>query len=657
MIVERLFLAFMLALGIVASVLPHTNKNESILDAPNRLVFSHFMMGITSTRKSAADYDDDMKRAKALGIDAFALNIGTDPFTEQQLEFAFESAATNSMKVFLSFDFNWWKPEQVSTIGQRIVKYASKPGQLMVDNKIFVSSFSGDGLDVAALRAAVGKPIFFAPNFHPSQGTNIAPVDGLLNWIGWPNNGENKAPTASQNVTVKDGDDVYIKALSGKAYIAPVSPWFFTHFGAEVSYSKNWVFPSDLLWYNRWREVLSLGSRFIEIITWNDYGESHYIGPLSSPHTDDGASRWANDMPHSGWLDMSKPFIAAFKAGASSPDKYITKDELIYWYRPAPRDVNCDATDTCMGPANNGSGNYFEGRPDGWQSMSDSVFVVSLLTAPASVTVNSGGTVYNFDAPAGAYAQAVPMHIGTQVFSVSRGGKDVLSGTSLKPIIDGCQCGLYNFNAYVGTLPPGPSDPLLPEGLGAFTQGLRVTTCRPTPSLGTKPPTPPTTSTSSIPTTPGSSTSPPTSSPPTTSSPSKTSSPPGSSTPPPPTSTPPDALTPPTTKPAGGCSAVTTTISSIQPTSPTSGDGSNGGNVCIAGQGQGNFIGLCAFACRYGYCPSGPCTCIQYGAQVPVPPKSGGNGTPLKSEDNSYLGLCAFACSHGYCPSTACAQA
>lgn len=101
-----------------------------------------------------------------------------------------------------------------------------------------------------------------------------------------------------------------------------------------------------------------------------------------------------------------------------------------------------------MVPANNGSGNYFIGRPNGWQSMQDSVFVVSLLQSPASVQVNSGGTVYQYDAPAGAYAQEVPMHVGVQAFSVTRGGQVVLSGTSLKPIIAGCVCGLYNFNAY-----------------------------------------------------------------------------------------------------------------------------------------------------------------------------------------------------------------
>lgn len=48
-----------------------------------------------------------MQRAKALGIDAFALNIGVDPYTDTQLGYAYESAANNDMKVFISFDFNW----------------------------------------------------------------------------------------------------------------------------------------------------------------------------------------------------------------------------------------------------------------------------------------------------------------------------------------------------------------------------------------------------------------------------------------------------------------------------------------------------------------------------------------------------------------------
>lgn len=46
-----------------------------------KLVFCHFMVGIVADRTSAADYDFDMSLAKDMGIDAFALNIGTDEFT------------------------------------------------------------------------------------------------------------------------------------------------------------------------------------------------------------------------------------------------------------------------------------------------------------------------------------------------------------------------------------------------------------------------------------------------------------------------------------------------------------------------------------------------------------------------------------------------
>jgi hypothetical protein len=256
-----------------------------------------------------------MKRAKSVGIDAFALNIGVDAHTDVQLQLAYNSAANNDMKVFISFDFNWWDVEQAVQVGQKVTQYASRPAQLLVDDKVFVSSFGGDGLNVTALREAVGRPIFFAPNFHPSYGTDLSQVDGLLNWMAWPSNGKNKAPTPGNSISVAGGDQIYINALSGKAYIArkypfrfqssndplshsitAVSPWFFTHFGPEVSYSKNWNFPSDLLWFDRWNEVLVLKPRFIEILTWNDFGECHYTGPLKSPHTDNGASKWVNDM-------------------------------------------------------------------------------------------------------------------------------------------------------------------------------------------------------------------------------------------------------------------------------------------------------------------------------------------------------------------------
>jgi hypothetical protein len=361
-----------------------------------------------------------------------------------------------------------------------IADFANKPAQLKVDNKVFASTFAGDGVDVQAIRNAAGVDVFFAPNFHPQQGTDLSSLDAAFNWMGWDNNGNNKAPTPGANVTVSDGDDAYLAALGGKPYMAPVSPWFFTHFGAEVDYSKNWMFPGDFLWYDRWVEILQLQPRFLEIVTWNDYGESHYIGRLDSPHGDDGNSKWVYGFPHNGWLDMAVPFIAAYKAGASDVTPYVTEDRVVYWYRPTLKALDCDATDTTMGDANNSTGNYFKGRPNGWETAEDKVFVVTLLTEPATLEMTVAGNTQTVEAPAGTAKFTIDMAPGQVSFRVVRGGAPVLEGVSDFAILDHCPCGIYNFNPYVGSLPAGEPDELRPEAYSSISAGLKVSTCGPT---------------------------------------------------------------------------------------------------------------------------------------------------------------------------------
>ena len=241
MVPIAVLLSFTLALAVQATSLASTANSTRLVtkQMTNRLVFAHFMVsssrtgpdpseiqmtdpqiGATASRRRASDYDADMRRAKATGIDAFALDIGVDLYTDQQLGFAYESAAQNSMKVFISFDFNWWSTKQAAEIGHKIAQFATSPAQLIVDGKVFASTFAGDGLNVAALRAAAGIPIFFAPNFRPGFGTDVSAVDGLFNWLAWPHNGRNKAPTQHSNIAVADGDQAYLNALAGRAYIA-----------------------------------------------------------------------------------------------------------------------------------------------------------------------------------------------------------------------------------------------------------------------------------------------------------------------------------------------------------------------------------------------------------------------------------------------------
>lgn len=160
-----------------------------------------------------------MKRAKEYGIDAFALNIGTDNYTDTQLDYAYESAASNDMKLFIFFDFNWYNfTTDAEAVGQKVAKYAGKDAQLKIGEKVFVSSFAGSGLDTAAVRTAAGVDLYLMPNFNADQ--DLTGVDGAMNWIGWQNNGNNKAPSGGNTVTVADGDNAYLQALGEKPYLA-----------------------------------------------------------------------------------------------------------------------------------------------------------------------------------------------------------------------------------------------------------------------------------------------------------------------------------------------------------------------------------------------------------------------------------------------------
>lgn len=179
-----------------------------------------------------------------------------------------------------------------------------------------------------------------------------------------------------------------------------------------------------------------------------DYGESHYIGPWEPNHTDDGSSQWALGFPHDGWRIIMKAYIAAYKAGASVPT--VAQDQLVYWYRTTPKAIQCRSDP--LGP------------PNRINLLTDVIFVSTLLTSPATLTVTSGGNApVTVNVPAGILTTNFTMGLGTQYFSLSRNGVPILSGQGGKQIVDTCV--YYNFNAYVGSIngtgtvapPPPPS--------------------------------------------------------------------------------------------------------------------------------------------------------------------------------------------------------
>jgi glucan endo-1,3-alpha-glucosidase len=377
------------------------------------------------------DWKTDMQQAQDIGIDGFALNCApsrVDDYTPKQLANAFKAAGDLGFTAFISFDFAYWTAGDQAEMVDYLSNYTALDAHAKYNGGAIVSTFVGDNFDWKPVKEAVSTPLTALPNLQdPAEATNLQTgLDGAFSWYAWPTDGGNSIIPGPMTTV---WDDRFIEDLAGRPYMAPVSPWFSTHFN-----SKNWVFICEELITDRWEQMLAMQPELIEIVTWNDFGESHYISGPEPNHSDDGSSAWAAGFPHDGWRLIMKPYIAAYKAGAAAPT--VDADQLVYWYRPTPKDVTCTSDPL---PA-----------PNGISMLADLVFVTTMLTEAGTLTVTSGDqAAQTIDVPAGIVTSNFTMGVGTQTFEVNRNGAKILGGDGGLEIKNTCET--YNFNAYVGS--------------------------------------------------------------------------------------------------------------------------------------------------------------------------------------------------------------
>lgn len=95
-------------------------------------------------------------------------------------------------------------------------------------------------------------------------------------------------------------------------------------------------------------QVLTLQPDFVEVVTWNDAGEGHYVGNFWAEQID-GTSigTYADGFNHKGWLQVITPFIQAYKAGASDISQITPPDGApvgTLWYRTLLTSASCSST-------------------------------------------------------------------------------------------------------------------------------------------------------------------------------------------------------------------------------------------------------------------------------------------------------------------------
>ncbi|KAI6082756.1 glycoside hydrolase family 71 protein [Hypoxylon rubiginosum] len=393
-----------------------------------RQVFAHYMVGLTSGQ-SQDQWATDITQAKASGIDGFALNIGSaDSWNAQQIQLAYDTAASNSFSLFFSFDMaasSWTVDQVVSLVNQ----YKDATSQLKVNGLPFVSTFEGPGWadNWASVRSQTGG-IYLVPDWSSlgasGVGSKLSQIDGAFNWGAWPNANE---------YTINDGNDVaYKSSLQGKSYMMGVSPYFYTDL---PQYSKNWYSSSDSLWYDRWSQVLEILPEYIEIITWNDYGESSYINDPIAAQIVSGAETYVNGFAHSAFRFVLPYFISAYKAGTA--DVALPSEGAVAWYRTTPVSV-CGDGGTVWGQGGTAS------AAGGTQ---DLISIIALSNSAQSITVSIGGSSQTVSASktiGKASFYQVPFNGATGAVTVTLNGKS----TTGPEITSACpSTGHVNFNS------------------------------------------------------------------------------------------------------------------------------------------------------------------------------------------------------------------
>ncbi|CAG7981019.1 unnamed protein product, partial [Penicillium nalgiovense] len=607
---------------------------QVIHQADGKAVFAHFMV-TNSENYTISDWESDMKLAQDAHIDAFALNMAwKDGTNDASVKKAFIAANTAGFMLFFSFDYAGNGPWNKDVVIDMIQEYGPNSAYFHYDGKPFVSTFEGPDSadDWVKIKARTG--CFFMPDWSsvgakPAIALANGVADGLFSWSAWP----------WGNQTMDTYTDAsYIQYLDGKPYMIAISPWFYTNL---PGYNKNWIWKGDSLWFDRWQQLFGLDPmpEFVQIISWNDYGESHYIGPIydkSMAAFDIGEApyNYVMDHPHDAWRKALPFLIDVYKLGKAT----MTDDIVIFWYRRNFVSA-CSPSGTTV---NTASQLQIEFEPS--SALEDRIFVMGLFqTGNSAVFVNNHDIVVWDSGPseleAGVWFGSVAATTGRVRVDLLKG--DATIGSAVGPEISHtCEEDFNNFNAWVGSVSGGImsssdttsidlADQACVEGKGAYDfNDLCSFTC----SYGYCP--------------------------------------------------------------VGACTCERMGVARKMPNAtgtigyPAEGKDANYlglcnfacnlGNcpsrtcdtaehpmpvpsvsdflppACVAGTGEGQATGLCSYACGYGYCPINLCTCTMTGALVQPPAQTEGSGMAGSGQSAIYDNLCDFTCSRGYCPSGTC---
>ena len=173
---------------------------------------------------------------------------------------------------------------------------------------------------------------------------------------------------------------------------------------------RYWESQGSLTYRTSWLGAIEGGADWMQLTTWNDFGESTQI----VPYTDRSGSAGT------GFFNLTGFYASWFLTG-NAP--VITHDVLYYFYRRHP-----------VGAVAKKAGQQARNAVF-WQPGKDLIEVLGFLKTPGTLAISIGGNEYKKKVDAGVQSFSVPLGAGTPRFSLLRGDHAVIAFEGATPIV------------------------------------------------------------------------------------------------------------------------------------------------------------------------------------------------------------------------------
>lgn len=404
------------------------------------LVMAHYVLSGRDYGGSEPGYEQDVRDAMAAGIDGFALNCGSwdlagdggnyQSNAANMFQAAQKVSPDGAFKLFWSFDGMPTPAITTADFLQMMQTYWQSPNYWKVSKGtdptpravVSTNTGNGNGLGVEAAiwdpllgaLTAANIPYFFMPDFPVSNTGKGLQADLLTQWhdvdglfiFGVGGGAQGAGEGYAEGM---DG--------SGKRFMSCLSP----HYADEDNFH---AYQETHGYESLHAQVLSVVNvqkpDYVECVTYNDFGENTFFSPIDDvakfwPYSEPGNDNYVNFMPcHAGYTRFLRYAIPWIK---TSVQPTPTQDTLLYAYRKHAWSATASSLETLPKP-----GYFADGLPP-----ADEVYVTTILTAPAVVTVTSpnNGVSFSQIAPPGITHFRTPFAAGIDIvptFSLSRGG-------------------------------------------------------------------------------------------------------------------------------------------------------------------------------------------------------------------------------------------